>query len=503
MINERMKEMHRNNDIPTRDEARELLQKAIRDNDTEGFATAFNSMLSVIEQSVKADYEQAMAELRGESDSRALQARGANQLTAKERNYYQKLVAAMSAPDPKQALESADLVMPETVIDRVFSELQTAHPLLSKIRFLPTGGAVKMLMNTNGFQKAVWGPLCGEIIKELISGFKEVKTDLLKLSAFIPVCKALLELGPEWLDDYIRQVLYEALSNGLEAGLVGGSGKDEPIGMDRNVAPGVAVVDGAYPRKAPIAVNSFAPAPFGKLVSLLAVDENGKPRTPRNLILIVNPQDYYEKVMPATTVMGPDGRYINNVLPVPAEIIQSFALDRGEAILGLAERYMSFAGLPPQGRITYDDSVRFLEDERVYLIKLYANGLPMDNNSFLLLDISGLQPLNYTVTVVQPAAPSSDATLSALRIGSLKVSPDFASGTTTYTAATTNATNTITAVPADAGASIDIKVGENSVDNGAAATWANGANTVTITVTAADGSTTQTYTVNVTATLSA
>lgn len=493
----------KNNDIPTRDEARSLLQKAIRDNDTEGFASAFETMLDVIEQSVKADYEAKIAAMRAENDAAVLTQRGANQLTSEERTYYQKLVDAMRAPDPKQALQNADLIMPETVIDRVFSELQTAHPLLSKIRFVSTGGAVKMLMNTNGFQKAVWGPLCGEVIKELISGFKEVKTDLLKLSAFIPVCKALLELGPEWLDDYIRQVLYEALSNGLEAGIVHGTGSDEPIGMDRNVAPGVSVVNGVYPRKTAISVTNFSATTYGKLIAMLAVDENGKPRTPRDLILIVNPQDYYELVMPATTVMLPDGSYRNNVLPVQTEIIPSAALERGEAILGLAERYMAFAGLPPEGRITYDDSVRFLEDERVYLIKLYANGLPMDNNSFMLLDISGLQPINYTVTVIDPPAASTDATLSALRIGALPLSPAFASGTTTYTAATTNATNTITATPSDAGATVSIKVGDMVVDNGAAATWASGANTVTITVTAEDGTTTKTYTVTVTATLSA
>lgn len=492
------KKKMRNNDITTREDARVLLQKAIRENDTEGFSTAFETMLGVIEQSVKDDYAQRIAELRNEKDSAVLSSRGVNQLTAKERKYYQKLVSAMSAPDPKQALQDADLVMPETVIDRVFSELQTAHPLLSKIKFVSTSGAVKMLMNTNGFQKAVWGPLCGEIIQELISGFKEVKTDLLKLSAFIPVCKALLDLGPEWLDSYVRQVLYEALSNGLEYGLVRGTGSEQPIGMDRNVAPGVAVVNGAYPRKTPVSVTSFSPTVYGKLISMLAVDDSGKPRTPRDIILIVNPQDYYELVMPATTVMLPDGTYRNNVLPVPTDIIPSAALDRGEAILGLAERYMAFAGLPPQGRITYDDSVRFLEDDRVYLIKLYANGLPMDNNSFVLLDVSGLKPLNYTVTVIDPATPSNVATLNDLRIGSLSLSPDFAAATTAYTAATTNATNTITAVPTDAGADVQILVNDAEISNGSAATWKDGANTVTVNVTAEDGATKKAYTVTVT-----
>ena len=43
-----------------------------------------------------------------------------------------------------------------------------------------------------------------------------------------------------------------------------------------------------------------------------------------------------------------------------------------------------------------------------------------------------------------------------------------------------------------------MKVGEAEVDNGSAATWQEGSNTVTIKVTAADGKTTKTYTVTVT-----
>lgn len=89
----------------------------------------------------------------------------------------------------------------------------------------------------------------------------------------------------------------------------------------------------------------------------------------------------------------------------------------------------------------------------------------------------------------------TDADLTALAIGSLTLSPTFASGTTTYTTTTTNATNTITAT-AKAGATVSIKVGETTVENGASATWATGANTVTITV--KKGVTTKVYTVTVT-----
>ena len=100
--------------------------------------------------------------------------------------------------------------------------------------------------------------------------------------------------------------------------------------------------------------------------------------------------------------------------------------------------------------------------------------------------------------MVDEPAPSKNANLSDLKIGSLTLDPKFAEDTTTYTATTTNATNTITAVPADASAAIEVKVGDTVIDNGSAATWTSGANTVAVKVTAADGTTIKTYTVTVT-----
>ena len=123
-----------------------------------------------------------------------------HQLTSEERSYYQKLGEAMKAADPRQAVTGMDAVLPKTVINSVFEELQTAHPLLSRINFRATGGAVELIVNTNGYEEAAWGDLCDDIVKELTTGFKKVNTMLLKLSAFLPVCKAMLDLGPEWLE---------------------------------------------------------------------------------------------------------------------------------------------------------------------------------------------------------------------------------------------------------------------------------------------------------------
>lgn len=487
-----------NNDIRTREELRQALQQAAAAGDTGKFHEVLDEMMQRIGLDLREEYDARFQALQQEMDSRILAQRGVHQLTAEERTYYQKLADAMKAPDPRQAVTGLDVALPRTVIDAVFDELQTEHPLLSRINFRPTGGAVEIMVNTNGFETAAWGDLCDDIVKELTAGIKKIPTTLLKLSAFLPVCKAMLELGPEWLDNFVRQTLYEALSNGLEAGIVTGDGNKKPIGMNRQVGDGVTVTGGAYPEKASIKVDDLYPHTVGNLLSILAADPNGKPRRVRDVILLVNPQDYLQKVMPATTLMAPDGTYRNDVLPYPMSVIQTAALPRGKAIMGIAYRYLAMAGTSPEGRIDYSDHYRFLEDERVYLIKAYANGLPLDNNAFLVLDISGLTPATYKVTQVDPPASSTDATLSALSVGSLTLTPTFASGTLTYTAATTNASDVVTAVPGNAAASMKLTVGGKEIENGTPATWATGSNTLQIVVTAADGTTTKTYKVTVT-----
>ena len=56
-------------------------------------------------------------------------------------------------------------------------------------------------------------------------------------------------------------------------------------------------------------------------------------------------------------------------------------------------------GTAKSGKIEYSDQYHFLEDERVYLTKLYGHGEPLDNNAFLVLDITNLKPAILKVEV--------------------------------------------------------------------------------------------------------
>lgn len=482
----------RNKDILAMEKAKivEKMNQAIKDDDTKAFSEAFTELCLKIEENV---LEQAR-ELLTEQDVTILAQRGVRQLTSREKEYYEKVIEAMRSKDPKQAMNDVDVVMPETIINSVFEDLQTNHPLLAKLSATTVTGLTRMMMNTNGEQKAAWGKLTAKIVEELTSGFKEVDVTQDKLSAFIPVSKAMLDLGPSWLDNYVRQVLDEALASGLEYGIVCGTGKDMPIGMMRQVGEGVVVTGGEYPLKESIKMTALDMEQMCNVTAIMARNEKGQARTVSGLILLVNPVDYFRRVLPATRMLTPDGNY-TSVLPVDAEIIQSAAVPEGKAVYGMAPKYFLGVGMARNGRIEYSDEYRFLEDERVYLVKLYAHGFAKDNNAFMVLDITELLPVRFKV-ITTTEEKSHSADLADLKIGSLELSPAFATNTEAYTAETTNATNTITAIPASGSAEVTITVGNKAVINGAAAAWEAGDNTVKVKVT--DGDKEKNYTVTVT-----
>lgn len=392
-------------------EVMQKLHDSLKEGNEEGFAQAFSDFAENMQQAVLQEAKLVVKEAEEiiqSVDSSVLVGRGVRQLTSKENEFYQKTIEAMASSNPRQALTDLDVVMPETIIDAVFDDLKEEHELLSVIDFQNTSGIIKMLLNTHGNQLATWDALCTEIVKELTSGFKMVDMSLNKLSAFIPVCKDMLDLGPVWLDRYVRVILSEAIAFGLEEAIINGTGKDMPIGMNRQVGDDVVVTGGVYPLKDTVAVTDLSPASYGVLLADMAKIPKGKDeeenekelsRVVKSVIMVVNPTDYLTKIMPATTIRGTDGLYRSDVLPFPTKVIQSVQVPTGKAIIGLAKRYFMGIGTTKSGKIEYSDDYRFLEDERVYLTKLYGHGQPLDNNAFVYADISGLKPANIKVEV--------------------------------------------------------------------------------------------------------
>lgn len=376
-------------------ELMQALSEAFKSGDEEAMSEAFTRFASGVSDRIMEEF----GDLRQSRDATVLAARGIRQLTSEETDFYQAWITASKSGNPKQALVDIQKAMPETIIDSVIEEMQEAHPLLAAVDFINCQGAIKMIVNADNIDLATWDQLTTKIQTELAGKIDLIEMTQAKLSAFIPVSKDMLDLGPAWLDNYVRIILAEASAAGLEKGIVKGTGKNQPIGMCKDLAG--SVQEGVYTDKAKVELNSLDPVEYCNVVAPLANKPNGGFRVVPEVVLIVNPVDYIKRVLPSSTVRAADGTYKDNIYPYPTRTIQSAALDEGEAIMGLVKKYFMGVGAGSSGRIEYSDEYQFLEDNRVYLTKMYGMGRPKDNNAFQYLDISKMKPVPLKVEVSQ------------------------------------------------------------------------------------------------------
>jgi hypothetical protein len=180
-------------------------------------------------------------------------------------------------------------------------------------------------------------------------------------------------------------------------------------------------------------------------------------------------------------------------------------MEQGKAVLGLPKRYLMAMGTGKGGRIEYSDEYHFLEDERIYLIKFYGTGRPLDNNSFIVLDISNVKPIAPAVRVIS----WPDATLKSLGaqgpVGTdLTIAPVFDKNVHYYSVTYTDAVGTagttnkgkVTAAATDANAVVTATLNGSAYTLGAELTWTEGANVIVITV--VNGDVTEMYVLVVT-----
>lgn len=377
------------------------MQQAFASGDEKTIQDAFEEYGKAISFQIYADHESA----RGNKD--ILLQRGYHIPTSEEESYYNSVIEA-GKQKTVQAMNGllSDKVMPVTIIEDVYKELIAEHPLLSRINFVSVAYLTRWILNDHTVDTAVWGDVTDEIAKEITSAFKTIDITQCKLSAYAVIEKDILDLGPMFIDAYIRTFLKEALLIALEKAIISGNGVKCPIGLNRDIHEGVSYsTSTGYPEKEAVKVSSFAPKEYGKLLSKLAVSEKGNMRRFDQVTLICNQVDFLGKIMPATTVLNTStGQYMKDLFPFPTEVIRSNEVDTGKVIITLPEEYFMGIGTGKEGTLEYSDDFRFLEDQRVFKIKMHGMGRAYDNTVAIVVDISELEPASLLVTELVPTA---------------------------------------------------------------------------------------------------
>lgn len=372
--------------------------EAMQGGDNDKIALAWSAFSENIANEIRADFRAAQSN----EDADALADRGYRKLTGAEQRWYERVSSALKSKNPKQefidilASDEKDDLMPETIIDDVLRYLRENRPLLSKLRMQYVGFSTKWVINDNSVQRGGWGEIDAKIVTEIKGAIKILDVEQAKYSAFCIIPIDILDMGPQFLDSFIRATLAEAIGLGLEEAAVAGTGVNMPCGMMRNPNGVFDQTDG-YPEKEAIKVTSFAPVEYGELVSKVAVTEKKKEREFDKVYILCSMTDYLTKIMPATTVLVPNVGYVNNLFPFPTEVIPCSAVPHGKCVLGILDDYTLAVGGSKNGVIEYDDSIGFLDHTRAFRVVQHAAGRAYDNTSFIVLDISGLDPAYITV----------------------------------------------------------------------------------------------------------
>ncbi|HAA3213980.1 TPA_asm: phage major capsid protein, partial [Listeria monocytogenes] len=318
--------------------------------------------------------EQAKKEARQEADAYISASRTDKNITNEEIKFFNDI--------NKEVGYKEETLLPQTVVDEIFEDLTTEHPFLASIGMRTTGLRTKFLKSeTSGL--AVWGNIFGEIKGQLDATFSEEESIQNKLTAFVVVPKDLEKFGPAWVKRFVVTQIEEAFAVALESAFIIGTGKSQPIGLNRKVAKGTSVTDGVYPEKVASGTLTFASSKVtvNELTDVYkyhSVKENGNPlNVAGEVTLLVNPTDAWD-VKKQYTSLNATGVYVT-ALPYNLNIIESLFVPEKKAISYVAKRYDALVG-GPLDISTFDQTLAF-EDLNLYAAKQFAYGKAKDDKA--------------------------------------------------------------------------------------------------------------------------
>lgn len=347
---------------------------ATEQEQTQAFGNYFDTLQSEVANAVRSQVNDEML------DRSILQQRGQNVLTSEETKFFNVAVLEGGFKD--------DSILPVTTQERVFEDLVQEHPLLDALG-LQDLGAVTRYIYADATKAYAWGPLFGPIAGQINAAFSEESIGQFKLTAFAVIPNDMLELGPVWVERYVRTLLVESYSTGLEFGFVNGTGANQPIGLLKNVDAGT----GAVTNKVSSGTLTFAPSQYGEVVagelynvvSALSTNAEGNSRKVLNkIVMVVNPVDAIG-VQARNTIQTANGQWVM-ALPYNVQVVESEEVPTGKAIFFVKGEYIAI--LAGGYKLKKFDQTLAIEDATLYTIKQFANGKPKDNKAALVYDLA-------------------------------------------------------------------------------------------------------------------
>lgn len=351
-----------------------LVQKGASDEEqSKAFGEMFDALSNDLQEEIETNVNNRVV------DNGILAKRAQDPLTSEERKFFNEINYEVGYTDDK--------ILPETVVERVFDDLQKEHPLLSKINFQNAGIKTRVIKADPAGQ-AVWGKIFGEIKGQLDAAFREEDFTQYKLTCFVVLPDDLSIFGPNWIERFVRTQIQEAITVALEAAVINGGGASQlqPVGLMKDINTDT----GAVTDKQSLGSLTFADADTTVLelkdvLKNLSVDARGKElKIDGKVTLIVNPRDSWD-IQARYTYLTANGGFVT-VLPYNVSVVSSEFVPEGKLVAFVTDRYDAVRG----GGLTVKkfDQTLALEDAILFTAKTFAYGQPTDNKASAVYDLN-------------------------------------------------------------------------------------------------------------------
>lgn len=404
-----------------------------------------------------------------------------------------------------RAITGGDLEIPVVFLELISENMYRYSKLLNRVRVRSVPGQARQTI-AGTVPEAIWTEMCGAI-NELSFVFNQVTLDGYKVAGYVPVCNSLLEDTVSNLDlaSWIVEMISESIGLAEDKAILYGKGAAShmPLGIVTRLAQDEQ--PSGYPANAPawvdlhesniLSINgdSMTGAQFWSALTLAA--GNTFTRYSRgNQFWAMNSRTY-AKLKSKLITFTASGDIVANLygnLPIITGDVDVLEfIPDGDIIGGYGDLYVwaDRADI----RIDQSEHVQFIQDNTVFRGKARADGMPIIPGAFVAININNT---DVTTAMDFAADTANDADLIDLTVGSYSLS--FDSDTLTYNVTATNASDAVTATPAQASAAVEISYGGKNVVNGSTVKWTADSTAHPMTITVKNGNAVKVYTVNVT-----
>lgn len=404
-----------------------------------------------------------------------------------------------------RAITGGDLEIPVVFLELISENMYRYSKLLNRVRVRSVPGQARQTI-AGTVPEAIWTEMCGAI-NELSFVFNQVTLDGYKVAGYVPVCNSLLEDTVSNLDlaSWIVEMISESIGLAEDKAILYGKGASShmPLGIVTRLAQDEQ--PSGYPANAPawvdlhesniLSINgdSMTGAQFWSALTLAA--GNTFTRYSRgNQFWAMNSRTY-AKLKSKLITFTASGDIVANLygnLPIITGDVDVLEfIPDGDIIGGYGDLYVwaDRADI----RIDQSEHVQFIQDNTVFRGKARADGMPIIPGAFVAININNT---DVTTAMDFAADTANDADLIDLAVGSYSLS--FDPDKLTYNVTAANASDAVTATPAQASAAVEISYGGKNVVNGSTVKWTADSTAHPMTITVKNGNAVKVYTVNVT-----